>query len=153
MGIMKQLGVIGGLGPLATAYFYELVIKMTDAASDQEHIGVLIYSKPSIPDRTAYILGDSRNNPLYPLIEAGQRLAGMGADYIAIPCITAHYFYQPLSENISIPIIHAIRETARFLKNAGVVCTGIMATEGTIRCGLLQKELKEYGIYSVIPSE
>ncbi len=149
---MKRLGVIGGLGPMATAYFYELVIHMTKAETDQEHIEMLIYSKPSIPDRTKYILGLSKENPVEPMILAGKQLTAMGADHIAIPCITAHYFHDALSKGINAPIIHAIKETAKYLKDHGITCAGIMATEGTIFSGLFQRELNNYGIQPVIPS-
>ncbi|MDF2906769.1 MAG: hypothetical protein K0R34_2090 [Herbinix sp.] len=149
---MKRLGVIGGLGPIATAYFYELMIKMTDARVDQEHIEMLIYSKPTIPDRTDYILGKSTDNPVYPMVDIGRMLVKMGADYIAIPCITAHYFHDTLSKGIKAPVIHAIKETARYLKAQGIRRAGIMATEGTIHSGIFQQELMECGIYSVLPS-
>lgn len=150
---MKRLGVIGGLGPLATAYFYELVIKMTDALTDQEHIEMMIYSKPSIPDRTDYILRKSTENPVLPMLDIGRRLVALGADYIAVPCITAHYFHDILSRGIKAPVIHAIRETAVYLKKQGIHHAGIMATEGTIHSGLFQKELEEYGILSVLPDD
>lgn len=151
MGIMKRLGVIGGLGPLATAFFYELVIRMTDAGTDQEHMEVLIFSRPSIPDRTAYILGKSQLNPFYSMLDTGRLLVAMGAENIIIPCITAHYFYDALSESINAPVIHAIKETVNYLKNEGITCAGIMATEGTIYANLFQKVLEERGICSVVP--
>ena len=66
---MNRLGIIGGLGPMATAYFMELVTKMTQADTDQEHIDMIIYSRPSIPDRTKYILGESKESPLPAMIE------------------------------------------------------------------------------------
>ena len=65
---MKVLGVIGGLGPMATAYFLQLLTQMTDAATDQNHIEVLIHSKPQIPDRTQYILGKSKDWRIWILI-------------------------------------------------------------------------------------
>lgn len=151
--ITKRLGVIGGLGPIATAYFYELIIQMTDAKIDQEHIEMLIFSKPSIPDRTDYILGKSENNPVHDLIGIGNLLADMGAEHIAIPCITAHYFHEKLTEGIQAPIIHVIKETAQYLKNNGVSRAGIMATEGTIYSRLFQEELKALGILAIVPSE
>jgi aspartate racemase len=149
----KKLGVIGGLGPIATAYFYELIIKMTDAKLDQQHIEMLIYSKPTIPDRTEYILGRSKDNPVFPMIKIGNCLAELGVDYIAIPCITAHYFHDILSKRIHVPIIHIIKETALHLKNHGIKCAGIMATEGTINSGLFQEELKSAGIKPLIPTK
>ena len=66
------LGVIGGLGPIATAYFMELVIKMTDAKRDQDHLAMIIYNSPEIPDRTSYILGNSRENPVWDMIRIGR---------------------------------------------------------------------------------
>ncbi|HPU63549.1 MAG TPA: amino acid racemase [Mobilitalea sp.] len=149
----KKLGVIGGLGPLATAYFYELICRMTDANKDQEHLDMIIIGKSSIPDRTEYILGKSTDSPLPHLKEAARTLEIMEVDYIAIPCITAHYFYRELSESIKVPIIHIIKETVRYLKNRGVKSAGIMATEGTIKSNLFQKELHENGINPVIPSK
>lgn len=148
----KRLGVIGGLGPIATAYFYELLIKMADARTDQEHIEVLIYSKPSIPDRTDYILGRSSDNPLQSMIDIGRTLVSMGTDYIAIPCITAHYFHDALLEGINIPIIHIIKETAQYLKSEGIWNVGIMATEGTVYSRLFQEELEASGMKAIIPS-
>ncbi len=149
----KKLGVIGGLGPMATAYFYELLIKMTDAVRDQEHIEMIIFSKPSIPDRTDYILGRSRENPVEPMIEAGKALVLLGADYLAMPCITAHYFHDMLTKGIGAPIIHIVRETADYLKEQGISRAGIMATDGTIQSGLFQKELSACGIEPLIPAE
>jgi aspartate racemase len=148
----KSLGVIGGLGPLATAYFYELVIRMTDANLDQEHIDMYIISKPSVPDRTDYLLGRSTDNPLTYLIEVGKALDAMGADYIAMPCITAHYFHKELSGYINAPIINIICETVKYLRSRDVKRVGIMATEGTIESGLFQNELIKYDIEPIVPS-
>lgn len=71
-----RLGIIGGLGPMATAYFMELLINMTDAKCDQDHLEMIIYNCPSIPDRTAYILGKSNANPVVPIIKIGKKLKG-----------------------------------------------------------------------------
>ncbi len=149
----KKLGIIGGLGPVATAYFYELISRMTDAYIDQDHIDIDIISKPTIPDRTDYILGRSSCSPLPHMIDIGKTLESMGADYIAIPCITAHYFHKELSDNIMIPIIYIIDETIQYLNKHGIKNVGIMATEGTIESGLFQKELSKAGIIPIIPSK
>ncbi|HHX12160.1 MAG TPA: aspartate/glutamate racemase family protein [Clostridiales bacterium] len=150
---MKKLGVIGGLGPIATEYFYDLTVQMTDAKTDQEHIEMIVYSKPSIPDRTEYILGKSNDNPIIPMIEVGKFLAKAGVDYLTIPCITGHNFYDIISEETGIPIIHMVREIANCLANKGVKTVGIMATEGTIYSKLFQTELENHGINSLIPSQ
>lgn len=144
-------GVIGGLGPAATAYFMELVIRMTDAQCDQDHLEMMIYNSPKIPDRTAYILGESRENPAEPMIAIGRKLAEQGADYISIPCITAHYFHKELTENIPVPIIHAVYETGVEIQRHGIQKVGIMATDGTIQSRIFQKQLEEMGMQGILP--
>ena len=145
------LGVIGGLGPIATAHFMELIIRMTEAVTDQEHLDMIIYNCPSIPDRTSYILDQTRPNPLPEMIRVGNALARQGAKLIAIPCMTAHYFHRELTRYIEAPIVHAIHETAVHLKKHGISRAGIMATDGTIRSKLFQQELERHGIEAVIP--
>lgn len=149
----KTLGIIGGLGPMATAYFLELLTKMSQAATDQEHMEILLHSKPSIPDRTSYILGKSMENPLPDMAETGRELVRMGAEEIAIPCITAHFFHNELEKQIGVPVVHAIRETAAYLKERGVRTAGILATDGTVASGLFQKEFSQYGIVALMPSD
>ena len=147
----NTLGVIGGLGPIATAHFMELVIRMTDAATDQEHLDMIIYNRPSIPDRTSYILDKSKPNPLPEMIRVGNTLARQGAKLIAIPCMTAHYFHRELTRYIEAPIVHAIHECAVHLKKHGITRVGIMATDGTIRSRLFQRALTQHSIEAVIP--
>ncbi len=147
----KTLGVIGGLGPLATACYLERMIRMTDAARDQDHVEMIVYNCPRVPDRTAYILGRSEQNPVHEMIRIGQRLVEQGADYIGIPCVTAHYFHEELQESIAAPILHAIRETGLELQKSGVNRVGILATDGTVTSGLFQKEFAEMGIATVLP--
>ena len=147
------LGVIGGLGPIATAHFMELVIRMTEADTDQEHLDMILYNRPSIPDRTSYILDSTKPNPLPEMIRVGNALARQGAKLIAIPCMTAHYFHRELTRYIEAPIVHAIHETAAHLKKHGITKVGIMATDGSIRSKLFQRELEQHGIEPIIPGE
>lgn len=150
---MKKVGIIGGLGPMATAYFLQLITMMTDAKTDQDHIESIVISKPQTPDRSQYILGKSENNPYLPIVEAGRQLQELGAQIIAIPCITAHYFHNELEKDIDVPVIHGIRETAIYLKEYGIQKIGLMATDGTVKCQLFQNVLAEYGIESIVPGE
>ena len=149
----KILGVIGGLGPIATAYFMELVIKMTDASTDQQHLPMMVYNMPFIPDRTAYILDNSKENPLPTMVEFGHRLQQQGADCIAIPCVTAHYFMEQLKKEISTPLINGVQETVAHLKEHGIEKVGIMATDGTIHSGIFHRELEKQGLTPIAPSE
>lgn len=113
---------------------------------------MLLFCNPSIPDRTDYILGRSKDSPVDTMISVGKALTLMGADHIAIPCITAHYFHDELAKDIKAPIIHIIKETAVYLKSLGVRCAGIMATEGTIYSRMFQEELFECNIKAIVPS-
>lgn len=148
---MKTLGVLGGLGPMATAYFMQLLTQMSDARVDQEHMEIVLYSKPSIPDRTKYIIGESKISPVPEMAAAGIKLRKMGADILAIPCITAHYFHRELEEKTGLPIINAIDETASYLGTENIKSAGLLATDGTIQSGLFQRAFEESGIIPVLP--
>ncbi len=149
----KCLGVLGGLGPMATAYFMELVTDMTDAKVDQAHLEMLVYSAPAIPDRTRYILDNRQENPLPEMLRIGTFLARQQVEAIAIPCVTAHYFFRELEEKIPVPIINGVAETVLHLKRAGVQRAGIMATSGTVQSGVFRRELEKQGMEAVVPSE
>lgn len=149
----KVLGVIGGLGPMATAYFMELIIQMTQADTDQQHLPMIIYNMPTIPDRTAYILDNTKDNPLPMMSTIGQALQQQKVCCIAIPCITAHYFMEKLEQNISVPMINGVRETVAYLKERGIRKVGIMATDGTVRSGIFHRELEKQGLEPIVPDE
>ena len=147
----KKLGIIGGLGPMASAQFLELLTDMTAAENDQQHIEAILYSRPNTPDRTAFLLGESSDSPLAMLRDTAATLEALGCSVLAIPCMTAYSFYEPLSRERSAKIIHPIIESARVLKKAGKKRVGIMATDGTRRVGLFQNALKAEGIEPVLP--
>lgn len=150
---MKTLGVIGGLGPMATAYFMQLVIEMTKAQTDQEHIPMIIYNMPQIPDRTKYLLGLSDKNPIPAIVDCGRKLEEAGAENIVIPCITAHALHEKIQGNLKVPVIHIIKETAAYLKERGIRKVGLEATDGTVTTGVFQKELEQQGIEVVLPTK
>ena len=148
-----RLGVIGGMGPQATNTFYQYIIDRTDARTDQEHLSVLIFSDCAMPDRTAAILGtQAQKDEVYErLLSDARLLERAGCTAIAVPCNTSHYFLDRVQEQISIPIVHMIRETARLLVSQGKKRPGILATDGTIRTGLYQREFAAFGIYAAAP--
>lgn len=150
---MKTIGIIGGLGPMATVYYLELITRMTDVDSDQKHPRIYMQSVPDIPDRTAYILGETTENPLDLMVQAGKSLAAMGADFLTIPCVTAHYFYPELQKQVGIPVINLLEETANTLESMGVNKVGILATSGTNRSKVLEEKITEKGISVVLPDE
>lgn len=150
---MKTLGIIGGLGPMATAYLLQLIIEMTDAKTDQEHLDVIVFDRPSTPDRTAYLLDNTKPSPLPSMMHTAQTLQQLGAGVLCAPCVTSHAFYTQLAESVEIPFLNMVTETAAELRAAGCKKVGIMATTGTVRTGLFQSALTQAGITPVIPSE
>ncbi|WP_350342427.1 amino acid racemase [Proteinivorax tanatarense] len=141
-----KLGIIGGMGPLATAELFKRIVCRTDAAKDQQHLNVLINNNTDIPDRTAYVLGDGVD-PTPELIKTAQSLEKMGADFLAMPCNTAHVFYKAIQHKVQIPIINMIDETCKLITNnfpdgTGV---GILATDGTISSKVYHEALFRYG--------
>ena len=148
----RVLGILGGLGPMATVYFYEMLTRHTKAVRDQDHIDVIINSRATTPDRTAYILGQSSENPFDIMAADAARLVTFGADIIAIPCNTAHYFYDRLNESIDIPILNMLEETVLHAKS---VCSkvGILATSGTIDTQTYQRVCTAHGLAFAVPDE
>lgn len=138
---------------MATALFMKMIIEMTDAINDQEHIEMIIYNCPQIPDRTNYILQKSSQNPAPKMIELGRKLVEQGAELIAIPCITANYFYAELTSGINVPIINIIQEVCACLAERNVHCAGLMATSGTIASGLFQRAFAATGCTLILPQE
>lgn len=149
-----RLGVLGGMGPQATNTFYQFIIDRTDAHTDQEHVNALILSDSQIPDRTGAILGSAqqREAVYQRLLHDARLLEQCGCTVIAVPCNTSHYFLDRVQQQVSIPILHMIRETAKALAAQGHSRPGILATDGTIRTGLYQQEFAAFGIQAVIPS-
>lgn len=138
---------------MATAYFLRLIVEMNEAATDQEHIEVVLRSRPGIPDRTSFILGESSVSPLPDMIKTGRELAACGASVIAVPCVTAHYFQKELEEQTGLPVLNAINECAGILSDAGVKYVGILATDGTVRSRLFQQVFADSGIRCLLPGE
>ena len=138
---------------MSSVYFYEMLTAHTEAACDQDHLNILISSRADTPDRTDFITGRSKSNPLPIMREEVARLAAAGASMVAIPCNTAHYFYDGISENSPIPVLNIIRETADFCAFLGLGKVGVLATEGTARSGAYKQTLQELGIEYMTCSE
>ncbi|GEK31746.1 aspartate racemase [Kurthia zopfii] len=149
----KTLGIIGGVGPLATMLLGEMIVKRTKASADQEHMHFIIDNDTRIPDRTAYILDREQPNPLPVMIQDAGKLVSVGVDVICVPCNTAHYFYDELADNTAVPILHMIRETANKVKSLQAKKVGILGTKGTLSTNLYQDSLREVGIEPVVPDD
>ena len=111
----NTIGIVGGMGPLATCDLFRKIIEVTEAGSDQEHVRVVIDSNTEIPDRTAAILAGGKD-PVPELRKSASHLVSIGADLLIMPCNTAHYFYDQVAPTVEVPFLHMIRETAACLK-------------------------------------
>lgn len=150
---MGKLGVIGGMGPQATELLYQKIIDMTDAARDQDHIDMIILSHASMPDRTEAIRSGKTDAVLRLLTEDAEMLQAGGAEVIAIPCNTSHYFYERLQKAVHVPIIHMVRETVTRVASrlAPGKRVGLLATDGTVFTGLYAHECEKAGLVCVTP--
>lgn len=153
MHFSKTAGVIGGLGPMATVYFFNMVVNLTDSNSDQEHVDMLISNKATTPDRTDFIIGKSNLNPAPVLHKEALKLQDAGADFLVMTCNTAHYFYDEITKGIDIPFINIVEETVLHAKNRGFKKLCILATTGNIQSELYQSMCKKHGIDFLTPNE
>ena len=150
METSKTVGVIGGLGPMATVYFYDMIVRLTDAKVDQEHIDMIIANRATTPDRTDYIIGKSKKSPIDTLIRDAKKLEAYGTDFLVITCNTAHYFYDEIKKSVNIPVINIIEETVKSAKVDGHKKLGILATTGNVQTGLYQNMCKKYEIEYIV---
>ncbi|MEO5659833.1 MAG: amino acid racemase [Polaromonas sp.] len=146
------LGVLGGMGPLAGAVFVERLVALTDAARDQDHVPTVLWSDPRVPDRTDARLHGGED-PLPWLIHGAIQLKKAGARLIAIPCNSAHLWYDQLTKAVDIRFLHIVQSTVADLKRHGIRdgCIGLMGAAGTLEGGLYQEELKRHGFDCVLP--
>ena len=145
------VGVLGGLGPMATVYFYDMVVEMTDADKDQEHVDMIIMNRATTPDRTAYIVGESDDSPLEYLVRDAKRLEAAGADFLVLTCNTAHYFHKQINDSVEIPLLNMIEETVEYAIEEGHSKIGILATTGNIKMENYQKVCREKGVDFYVP--
>ncbi len=145
------IGIIGGMGPLATCDLFKKIIEVTDAATDQDHVRVCIDNNTEIPDRTAAILNGGKD-PVNEMVKSAVLLQGMGADVLIMPCNTAHYFYDRITPFVDIPFLNMIEETANVVKKRGIKKVGLLATDGTCRAGVYGQVFTPLGIEISAPS-
>lgn len=150
----RIIGILGGMGPEATLDLYRCIINLTPAGKDQDHIQVIIYSNPKIPDRTKAIAGGGES-PLPYLIESAQLLEKGGAGIIAMPCNAAHHYLPEIRRMTRIPFLDMIKETSRSLRSClhNVKTVGLLASIGTNRSGIYPRSLAAAGIEVLIPED
>ena len=148
----KSIGILGGMGPLATADLFRKIVTMTKAACDNDHIRVYIDSNASIPDRTAAILSGGAD-PVAAMTDSLRKLEACGADCIIMPCNTAHYFLPRLQELTDTPILSMLDATAAACaKRFPGKTAAILATKGTLATGLYETALIRHHVPYLAPN-
>lgn len=151
---MPTLGVLGGMGPAATADFLIKLARRTPAERDQDHLRTVVYSDPTTPDRSDAILGQG-DSPLAAMRTGVKFLEDSGVDLIAIPCNTAHYWYEEIVASTTIPVVHMVEavNTQIATQAPDIDTVGLLATEGTVRSRIYHEVLGRLGLTVLTPGE
>jgi aspartate racemase len=141
----KIVGILGGMGPLSTIQLMKRIVALTPAKHEQDHIRLLVDNFPQIPDRTEFILGKGPS-PLPKLCESAKLLEKWGANFIAIPCNTAHAFINEIQRVVQIDVLDMLNLLKKRVENVWPAGSriGLIVTSGTIKIQLYQKYLEKY---------
>lgn len=149
--MIQRVGVLGGMGPMATADFFKKLIEETPAQRDEDHIPVVIYSVPQMPSRNDAITSGGES-PLPHLLKGLRALKEQNADFAVIPCNTAHYWYKDLCRESNLPILHIVDAVCENLSSSldieGPI--GLLCTEATLSSRIYHDRLSEYGIELIV---
>ncbi len=147
-----RLGVLGGMGPMASAWFMVRLTALTPASHDQDHIPTIVWSDPRVPDRSAYLAGNGPDP--WPWLRRGLLdLTDAGASVITIPCNTAHYWYDTMCRAVRVPILDIRQAVVDDLHRHGITGgrIGLLGTIGTLASGMYQRVLQAEGYACVVP--
>lgn len=149
---MMKIGVVGGVGPAATVDFIDKIVRGTPASRDQDHLKLLVEQNPQIPDRTGNLIGDGPD-PTLSLYATCRKLEAGGADFIAIPCNTAHAFVERIQPYLNVPIVNMLTVTVDALraKFPALREVGLLATDGTIASGVYRDAFDAGGFTEIVP--
>ncbi|MER3455435.1 MAG: aspartate racemase [candidate division GAL15 bacterium] len=145
----RTVGVLGGMGPRATVDFLQKLIERTPARRDQDHLRVVVDNNPQIPDRSQHILAGGED-PTPALVATAQNLERAGADFLVIPCNTAHHFLDRIRAAVRIPVLDITEAVAD--RAAAFSAVGLLATRATVVASLYQKALAKHGCRVLVPS-
>ena len=146
----KVIGIIGGMGPLATCDLFQKIVLHTDARTDQEHPRVVIDSNTAVPNRTDALLHGGPS-PVPEIVKSVKRLESAGAEMLLIPCNTSHCYYDEIAAQAAVPVLHMIALTRDALCARSVRCAGLLATDGTVQTGVYQRTFEDSGIELLLP--
>jgi aspartate racemase len=149
-----MIGVLGGMGPAATVDFLAKLVRLTPAQRDQDHIPVVVVSDPRVPDRVGPIMEGRGASPLDALRRGIRTLEQAGAACIALPCHTAHFWYDQMVASARVPILHIADAVLADLTRHGATDgpVGVLATAATLQAGFYQKRLHAAGYVCAVPA-
>ena len=148
----KSLGILGGMGPLATVDLFRQIVTLTEAACDNDHIRIYIDNNSRIPDRTAAILSGGPD-PVPEMLDALRHLEACGADLVIMPCNTAHYFLPRLQAQTALPILSMPDITAAACaRRYHGKTAAILATRGTLATGIYDRALQRAAVPFLLPT-
>jgi len=150
----KIVGVIGGLGPEATVDLMRRVIEATPAKDDADHIRMIVDNNPKIPSRIKALIEGTGESPAPLMAEMARKLAAFGADFLVIPCNTAHFYYDDICAAVDIPILNMVDLTVENVlqENPFIQTAGLLASEAVLRTRLYQRRFDERGVKQIRPS-
>lgn len=149
MSETKNVGVIGGLGPIATLDFFDRILKRTKAVREQDHLRLIIDNNTKIPDRNAYKRGEGPS-PGPALASAARALQDAGAEFIVMACNTTHAWKAEIRAAISVPFISIIEETTKVVADLNPEGAGVLAVDACLSSNLYQEALTKRGVKPVL---
>lgn len=154
-GSHPLVGVIGGVGPGATVCFLDMVVRLTEAERDQDHLDLVVLNHATIPDRTAFILGTSADDPGPVMAADARRLEQFGAAFLVVPCNTAHHFSQQVVDAVQVPVVSIVEETVDDAQRRvpGLARVGVLATSGTLAARVYHEALERRGMTCLVPDD
>lgn len=147
---MKTVGIIGGLGPLAGAHFYQRIIELTPSGSDENHVPVRLWSSLEIPSRVNHLRGRGPS-PVPALVRMAQGLVTAGAEFLVIPSSTTHYYYDSIASTVSVPVLNLLEEVAEAIAKTTMKRIAILATTPTVEFTLYQSAFAKHELMPIYP--
>ncbi len=144
-GKTKKVGILGGKGPDATVGLFNKIVENSSVRCEEEHLRIFIDNHPQTPKPSLAIVGQG-DDPVPAMLESLRILEAAGADFIALPCNSAHYFLPDLEAKAKIPLLNIISETVNYAHERSIKCIGLLASSGLMESGLYQQKLAEKGI-------
>lgn len=147
----RLVGILGGMGPSATVDFYAKLVRTTPAQRDQDHLRVVIWADPTVPNRQEALLGGGPD-PTPWLRDGVRHLVEAGAEIVVVPCNTIHAYLGPVMAGAPVEFLSIVDTTVAAIRRRSIDRVGLLATDGALASGLFQSAFEEAGIEWVLPT-